>query len=67
MAEITIEGKKFELDNLSEGAKQQLVMIQAVDAEIQRLQVLSAIAQTARVAYFTALNEQLPTEDKPEA
>ena len=67
MAEVTIDGKTYELDSLSEGAKQQIVMIQAVDAELQRLQVLLAIAQTARSAYFSALNEQLPTEEKAEA
>lgn len=67
MAEVTIDGKTFDRDSLSEGAKKQLNMVQVTDAEIQRLQIMLAIAQTARIAYFAALNEQLAAEKKAAA
>ena len=40
----------------------QIGSLQAVDAEIVRLNVLLAIAQTARNAYAKALTEELPEE-----
>ena len=58
---ITIDEQQFELDALSKEARQQLVMLQATDQEIQRLQVRLAIAQTARNAYAPALKALLPT------
>ncbi|WP_313950549.1 DUF6447 family protein [Accumulibacter sp.] len=58
---VTIDGQEFEVDELSEEARQQLVMLQATDQEIQRLQVLLAIAQTARNAYAPALKSLLPS------
>lgn len=58
---ITIDEQQFELDALSKEARQQLVMLQATDQEIKRLQLQLAIAQTARIAYATALKSLLPT------
>ena len=56
---IKIDDKDYELDNLSENAKGQLLSLQFVDAELQRLNAQSAVLQTARVAYAKALNEAL--------
>lgn len=56
---IDIDGKTYEIDQLSDEAKAQLGNIQAVDAEIQRLEQRKAIAQTARNAYARALQEEL--------
>lgn len=56
---IDIDGKSYELDKLSDEAKSQLGNIQAVDAELKRLQQQTAIAQTARNAYARALQEEL--------
>jgi hypothetical protein len=57
---ITIDEKEYELDLLSSQAKEQLVSLQFVDAELQRLQAQSAVLQTARVAYANALKAALP-------
>lgn len=59
---ITIDGKEYALDDLSEAAKGQLTNLRVVDQEIARLQQQQAIAQTARNAYANALKEQLPKE-----
>ncbi len=51
----TIDDKEYNLDDLSEGAKGQIVNIRVVDQEIVSLQQKLAIAQTARNAYASAL------------
>jgi len=56
---IKIDGKDFDTETLSDSARAQLVSLQATDAEIQRLQIQLAIAQTARNAYAKALQEIL--------
>lgn len=58
---ITIDGKEYALDSLSEAAKAQLTNLRAVDQEIARLQQQQAIAQTARNAYANALKAELPS------
>lgn len=57
---ITIDGKEYGLDTLSEEAKNQLGSIQFVDSELVRLNAQVAVYQTARNAYSAALNELLP-------
>jgi len=57
---IKIDEKEYELDLLSSDAKAQLLSLQFVDAELQRLQAQIAIYQTARMAYSKALKEVLP-------
>lgn len=52
---ITLNGTRYTSARLSEGAKDQIANIQAVDAEIARLNQRLAIAQTARNAYTSAL------------
>jgi iron-sulfur cluster repair protein YtfE (RIC family) len=52
---ITINGTSYASQNLNDAAKQQAINIQAVDAELARLQQQAAIAQTARNAYVSAL------------
>ncbi len=56
---IDIDGKTYQIDNLSGEAKSQLGNVRAVDAELKRLQRQTAIAQTARNAYARALQEEL--------
>ena len=56
---ITIDGREFNLADLSEEARQQLVNIRFVDQEVAQLQRQLAIAQTARAAYARALNKAL--------
>ena len=59
MTDITIDNQTYDFENLSEDAKAQIVSIQFVDAELQRLQAKSAALQTARSAYARALSELL--------
>jgi hypothetical protein len=54
---ITINGTAYAAENLNETAKLQATNIQLVDAELARLQLQIAIAQTARNAYGAALIE----------
>lgn len=61
MSTIKIDNQTYELGQLSEEAKAQLVSLQATEAEIQRLNIQLAIAQTARSAYAVALKAALPT------
>jgi len=60
MPTIKIDEKEFDLDHLSDKAKQYLASLQFVDAELQRLSAQTAAMQTARMAYAKALNETLP-------
>lgn len=60
MPTINIDGKDYELDQLSTDARAQLQSMQFVDAELLRLQAQSAALQTARIAYAKALQAALP-------
>jgi hypothetical protein len=59
MPTVKIDGKDYDSESLSAEAKSQLASLQVTDAEIQRLQIQLAIAQTARNAYATALKAAL--------
>ena len=59
MAKITIDGKEYDLDDLSDNAKEQLASLQFVQNEIKRLEALMAISKTASVAYSSALKNEL--------
>tara|TARA_B100000579_G_scaffold431572_1_gene446849 strand:+ start:509 stop:694 length:186 start_codon:yes stop_codon:yes gene_type:complete len=59
MANITIDGKEYNSDDLSENAKQQLASLQYAQKEIQRLQAQIAICQTAAASYSQVLKEEL--------
>lgn len=58
---LTIDGKEYNIADLSDKAKAQLVNLRITDQEIQRLQQCLAIAQTARAAYANELLKELPT------
>ena len=55
MTTFTIDGKEYDLDNLSEESKALLSSIQFADSEISRLHGRLAIAQRARNSYASAL------------
>lgn len=60
---LTLNGKDYDVNQLSEAARAQVVNIQVVDSEINRLQQQLAICQTARNAYVSALMTAIkPTE-----
>ena len=60
MPNIKIDDKDYDYDTLPEDAKNQLRMLQFVDAELARLQGQAAVLQTARISYAKALGEALP-------
>jgi hypothetical protein len=60
MTTIKIDNKDYELESLSAEARAQLFSLQATDAEIQRLNILMAMTQTARNAYAKELAALLP-------
>lgn len=59
MPKLTIDGREYDSESLSDQAKQQLMNLTAVDAEIRQLQVRLAIFQTARSAYASGLKGEL--------
>ena len=64
---ITINGTTYAFASLSDVARGHVASIQAVDAEIARLQLQMGIAQTARNAYVGALAASLPAAQAAEA
>ena len=56
MANITIDGKTYDTDTLSQEVKGQLAAIHQCDQKINSWNMDVAIAQTARIAYATELN-----------
>ena len=61
MAKITIDGREFDSDDLSDSAKSQITNIQVVDQKLNQLQQDIIIMQTARNAYAAALQSELPS------
>jgi len=57
---IKINDVDYKLDDLSDDAKAQLQGIQVAEAEVKRLNIQVALAQTARNAYMQALQAALP-------
>ena len=60
MSTITINNVAYNLDDLSEEVKNNIGMLQAVEAEVQRLNMKLAIAKTAQIAYGRAVEANLP-------
>ena len=56
---ITIDGKEYAPDELSDNAKEQLASTKIADERMAQLQSELAIAQTARNAYARALADEL--------
>jgi hypothetical protein len=63
MPQVTVDGRAYDTEKLSDPARQQVLNLIAVDEEIRRLQMQLAIYQTARNAYATALKSALPKDD----
>jgi hypothetical protein len=64
MANITIDGKVYDLETLPQEARGQLAALQQCDQKINNWNMNIAIAQTARTAYANELNHLLE-EVKP--
>ena len=63
-ATITIDDVAYKVDDLSDNAKGQIQGVQMAEAEIKRLNIQVALAQTARNAYMQALQADLPANDE---
>ena len=62
MASITIDGKDYEVDDLSDKAKQQLASLQFVQSELNKLNGQVAVYKTAQAAYSSELKKVLEAE-----
>ena len=62
MAKVTIDGKEYDTDALSEDARNNLRNIQYCEQKVIELKRELAMAQTARNAYAVALSSQLPKD-----
>lgn len=62
MPNITIDDVVYDLDDLSDEAKQQIMHIEACKTEINRSTTLTAICRTAQIAYERRLRDLLDTE-----
>lgn len=63
MANITIDGKEYDLESLSDNARAQLGSMRVADQEVAQLQSKMALAQTARNAYARGLAASLPEKE----
>ena len=59
MSKVTIDGKDYNLDELSETAKANLVSLQFVQAEITKLESQMSVYKTAAAAYSSALKNEI--------
>ena len=59
MANVTINGKEFEYESLSDKAKANLVSLKFVQDELTKLQAQTAVYKTAEAAYSKVLNEEI--------
>lgn len=57
MATLTIDGKVYDLDLLSEETRCNIRMLQQTDKEIERLELQLAITRTARINYANAVKQ----------
>ena len=60
MAKITIDGKEYDTETLSEDARANIQNIQYCEEKLGELKRETAVVQTARNAYAQALKGALP-------
>ena len=59
MATLTLDGKDYDIDKLSDTAKAQAASLRFVTAEIERHKAQLAVLQTAYAAYARELKQEL--------
>ena len=62
MAQVTIDGKEYDTDQLSETINSQLISLQFAQNELKRLEGKIAVHRTAIAAYSQALKDELSNE-----
>ena len=56
---ITVDGKEYSIEDMSDAAKAQIQNLKFVDTQIQQLKNEWAVADTARIGYTSALKREL--------
>ncbi len=59
MPTIKIDDQEYNTDDLSDKAKEQIVSLQFVQAELKRLEAQTAVFRTAASAYTSALKNEV--------
>ena len=59
MANLTIDGKEYDVDSLNEDSKATLASLQFTQAELKRAQAQLAVLKTAEATYANALKAKL--------
>lgn len=62
MPSLEIDGKSYDIDALPDQVKNTLFHVQAIDAEINRMNTLIAVMQTAKTAYVNSIKEALQSQ-----
>ena len=57
--QIIVDGISLNFDEMNETAKEQLVNLQFVEAQLQQLKNELAVADTARIGYTNALKAEM--------
>ena len=66
MPKITVDGIEYNSEDLSDNGKAQLASLQFLETQLAKLQGEIAVYQTAKIAYISALKEELnkiPSEE----
>ena len=63
MPQVQINGKDYDLDSLSDEAKNNLASLQFVQTELKRLEAKVAVFKTSEAAYGRALNQLIAESD----
>ena len=63
MANVNIDGKDYEFDNLSDKAKSTLLSLQFVQSELSKINAQVAAYKTAENAYKISLKKELEPEN----
>ncbi len=61
MAKVTIDGKEYDLDSISQKAKENIASVQFAQEEINKLNAQIAVYKTALNAYSSVIKEELDT------
>ena len=59
MSEFTLDGKSYDIDQMSDEARAHLISINFADAELRKINAQRAIFETAKSVYAKALKDIL--------
>ncbi|MBF97336.1 MAG: hypothetical protein CMJ13_08950 [Pelagibacterales bacterium] len=63
MPKINIDGKEFELDDMSDELKQELNMVVEIDKKLRENEVEKAILMTSKNAFSAKINSMMAKEE----